>query len=392
MQRVGEINGAEAAPARIERQLKKLNEYESDCIHSVEEVLSSVEEEKLTEEVLNEWDDFHSQILRISGRAEDFIAKNGVNTQCTASSEFTEHITGVKLPLLQLPKFSGNVLEWPAFHDAFIALVDSHKKLSNVQKFTHLRSCLSGRAFKCIEGYSVTNDNYSKAFQDLKNRFGRKRLLANELVKSSLILDVPEKADGKSLRDLYDTLRNRMRSLESLGLKPDDNPSLSMVLLPIFDTKLPRELKEKWELELTKYETEEEDKEINIKKFFQFLEGHVLSKEAPDDTKGSVPKHKRRNGRDRRSKNRDDEEKMSAQSLVGASDCKKMKCGFCAKGHETTKCPAALSKSPYERWGMLMTRKGTPTYFKSHFLRISRIERHSQKIEFFFILPKHPFG
>ena len=31
-------------------------------------------------------------------------------------------------------------------------------------------------------------------------------------------------------------------------------------------------------------------------------------------------------------------------------------------------------------------------FLKSHFLRISRIERHSQKIEFFFILPKHPFG
>ena len=152
-----------------------------------------------------------------------------------------------------------------------------------------------------------------------------------------------------------------MRSLESLGLKPDDNPSLSMVLLPIFDTKLPRELKEKWELELTKYETEEEVKEINMKKFFQFLEGHVLGKEAPDDTKGSLPKRKRRNGRDRRSKNPDDKEKMSAQSLVGASVYKTMKCGFCAKGHETTKCPAALSKSPDERWDMLMTRKGAPT-------------------------------
>ena len=46
--------------------------------------------------------------------------------------------------------------------------------------------------------------------------------------------------DGKLLRELYDTLQNRMRSLESLGLKPDDNPSLSMVLLPIFETKLPR--------------------------------------------------------------------------------------------------------------------------------------------------------
>ena len=30
--------------------------------------------------------------------------------------------------------------------------------------------------------------------------------------------------------------------------------------------------------------------------------------------------------------------------------------------------------------------------FKSHFLRISRIERHSEKIELFFILPKHLFG
>ena len=218
---------AEAAPSRIERQLKKLNDYETGCVHSLEEALANVEEEKLTDELLKEWDEFHSQILLISGIAQDFIAKNGVNV---SSSEITEHITGVKLPLLQLPKFSGNVLEWPAFHDVFVASVDSHKKLSNVQKFTHLRSCLSGRALKCIEGYSVTNDN----FQDLQNCFGRKCLLANELVKSILDLNIHEKADGKLLRELYETLRNRMRSLKSLGL------SLSMVLLPIFETKLPR--------------------------------------------------------------------------------------------------------------------------------------------------------
>lgn len=54
---------------------------------------------------------------------------------------------------------------------------------------------------------------------------------------------------------------------------------------------------------------------------------------------------------------------MSAQSLPGASDYRNMKCGFCAKDHETTKCPAALSKSPEERWDMLMTRKGAPTCF-----------------------------
>ena len=34
-----------------------------------------------------------------------------------------------------------------------------------------------------------------------------------------------------------------------------------------------------------KYETEEEEKDINIKKFFQFLESHVLGKEAPNNVK-----------------------------------------------------------------------------------------------------------
>lgn len=151
--------------------------------------------------------------------------------------------------------------------------------------------------------------------------------------------------------------------MESLGLKPDDNPSLSMVLLPIFDTKLPRELKEKWEFELTKYENDEEDKEVSIKKFFQFLEGHVLSKKVHVDTTSSPPKPRRKFGRDKKSKSPDDEEHMSAQSLVGSSDYKKMKCGFCSKNHETRKRPTALSKTPNERWDMLMKRKAAPTCF-----------------------------
>ena len=128
----------------------------------------------------------------------------------------------------------------------------------------------------------------------MQNRFGRKRLFANELGKSILNLDIPERADGKLLRELYDTSRHTMRSLDSLGLKPDDNPSLSMVLLPIFETKLLRELKEKWELELARYETEEEDNDINIKKFFQFLEGHVLGKEALDEVKDALPMYSRK--------------------------------------------------------------------------------------------------
>ena len=48
------LMNAGTASSRIEHQLKKLNDYESDCVHSLEEVLASVEEEKLTDQLLKE--------------------------------------------------------------------------------------------------------------------------------------------------------------------------------------------------------------------------------------------------------------------------------------------------------------------------------------------------
>lgn len=102
-------------------------------------------------------------------------------------------------------------MEWHAFHDAFCAAVGSNKSLTNVQKFTHLRSCLEGKAYRCIQGYSVTKENYEKALEDLNNRFGRKRLIVTELVKSIVNLSVSDQSDAKTLRFLLDTLRNRIR-------------------------------------------------------------------------------------------------------------------------------------------------------------------------------------
>ena len=140
-------------------------------------------------------------------------------------------------------------------------------------------------------------------------------------------MDVPVKTDGKSLRHFYDTLQNRMRSLELVGLKPDNNPSLSMVLLPIFDPKLPSELKEMMKMTRTSIS----------RNFFRFLKGHVLSKEAHDDMKSSSPKPRKRFGRETGSRIPVNEEYTSSQALVGSSDFKKVKCGFCGKNHETIK-------------------------------------------------------
>ena len=193
----------------------------------------------------------------------------------------------------------------------------------------------------------MINENYEKALQDLKARFGRKRLIVSELVKSILGLRVPDENDSKAIRYLLDTLKNRIRSLESNGLKMKDNESLAMVMLPILETKLPGELREKWDLKVAT--TFDKDKcKIDIESFFNFLEGHVISKEARNEAEGT-----RTSGRFYKGKTSKIEERgFSASALLNRTESKPI-CGFCSKPHDTETCKVALEKSPDERWSML---------------------------------------
>ena len=48
----------------------------------------------------------------------------------------------VKLSLIYIPKFSGELLEWPTFFDSFKAAIDTSSDLHDIKKFTYLRSYL----------------------------------------------------------------------------------------------------------------------------------------------------------------------------------------------------------------------------------------------------------
>ena len=74
-----------------------------------------------------------------------------------------------------------------------------------------------------------------------------------------------------SLCELHDTLKNRIRALEGLNENPKDH---TCVLLPVFEMKLPPEISEKWELEIS------EDSLVDLDLFFKFLNKQVISKEA----------------------------------------------------------------------------------------------------------------
>ena len=135
--------------------------------------------------------------------------------------------------------------------------------LPKVQKFTYPRSVLTGNALQTIElGLEVTGANYQAAVHCLQHRYGRKRMIISSLVKSVIQMDAKSAVSASALRDLYDTFMNRTRALEALG---EDPTSHGCILLPIFETKLPPQLLEKWELELADTQDDEKDLELFLK-------------------------------------------------------------------------------------------------------------------------------
>lgn len=55
------------------------------------------------------------------------------------------------LPKLELPRFSGNSLEWPTFISLFKCLVHD-QPLTDTQRMTHLQRALAGNAKKAVGG------------------------------------------------------------------------------------------------------------------------------------------------------------------------------------------------------------------------------------------------
>ena len=81
--------------------------------------------------------------------------------------------TKTRLPKIEMPKFDGEVTQWQSFCDQFTAIIDNSEQ-SNVNKFSYLRSLLTGEALASIKGLALTAENYVTAKTILERRFGRK--------------------------------------------------------------------------------------------------------------------------------------------------------------------------------------------------------------------------
>lgn len=143
----------------------------------------------------------------------------------------------VNLPKLSIQPFDGNQLQWLTFWDSFSSAIDERAGLSNIEKMNYLQSMLKGEAARAIAGLPLTNENYAKAIEILKERFGDKQNIINAYM-DALTRATPPSNDIGSLRTFYDEYESNIRGLEALNVTTDSYGSLLIPILLKKDTRI----------------------------------------------------------------------------------------------------------------------------------------------------------
>ena len=133
-----------------------------------EEIVEITSDETLLQEMIEEG-------KRIEIRCKEqvtILSKNIEKTEKKVLSEQKLTKPHVTLPKMVIKPFSGDPISWMTFIDQFEATIDRSTQISDVKKFNYLLTYLEGDAKHTISGMGVTNANYKKALELLKNRFG----------------------------------------------------------------------------------------------------------------------------------------------------------------------------------------------------------------------------
>lgn len=253
----------------------------------------------------------------------------------------------VKLPKLELQRFSGAATEWQPFWEQYQQAIHDNDALSHGEKFLYLQSALSGRAAAAVAGIQATAANYNTVIELLKERFGRTDVLIQEHL--TQLLDLPTVRSGQEVRDLrrlYDHMQRNIAALTALGVQTG---SYGAMLASALLRMLPGELVVEYHKHCS---AEKKEDSLCIASLQCFLKNEVESREkalqvGQREGKGSSTKPRFDNERSRAPR-------ASAASLLTASDSKqKEPCAFCAaKDHVTKECQTPLSLE--ERKGALL--------------------------------------
>ncbi|XP_033348712.1 uncharacterized protein LOC117232989 [Bombus vosnesenskii] len=147
------------------------------------------------------------------------------------------------VPEVRVLQFDGALENWTYFYDTFSSIVDRNEGLTNVQKFQHLRSSITGRAAQSIQSLELTEANYPIALDTLKDKFNCPLQIC--MHHWNLMRNYPEikKETPEALEDLLKTISVNLKALENLKQPVTSN----IAIIELLASKLPSSSLRKWQ-------------------------------------------------------------------------------------------------------------------------------------------------
>ncbi|GFX54712.1 uncharacterized protein TNCV_2822331 [Trichonephila clavipes] len=316
----GKINNENEPVDQFEAFIEQLNDKESNLSLlntliedrlSVDTITEDIKaSEEIKEKIIFWKTKLSSKIRRINS---DSIQVDTVsrNIQVIDSNSF--ECMNINLPKLHINKYSGNYSEWLDFYNLFESSIHNNNRLSKVDKFNYLKSYLCGNALACINGFPISDDNYDRALDLLKDRFGNKNIAETQI-----------------------------RSLESLGVKGE---SYSNLLTPILLKQIPSEL-------VLEFNRSQKDEGFDLSALLRFLHLEIRSRERASQINSHklchyspLPQDRTKNkgsyfhGQGMKpTPNRVHFRPHSFPTPLEKVELRSRKCLYCNKGHELDTC------------------------------------------------------
>jgi hypothetical protein len=272
----------------------------------------------------------------------DFISD--LQRSRTCESETSRNISvNSNLPKIELPIFSGSLLEWESFREQFQKLVHDAPELSNVHKLLYLKTHLRGPAADVIQNLPITGVNYQGAWDDLEKRYGSIRVLSNFHMKNLFELPNMQRATSSELKRVLDQFRQTIRVFESLK-KPVQAWDEWFVFL--LASKLDSSTRFQWELSHS-----EMSAVPSFVSLSDFLENRIRALDATREVTSSNPasKAESKSGRINPVKSQNQSCKMLNAVSSKPSKRNNAACPLCSKGHFLSYCLGFKALKPEER-------------------------------------------
>ena len=109
------------------------------------------------------------------------------------------------LPRQGISPFSGNPLQFQSFWEIFDSSIHSNTILAPINKFSYLKTLLTGKAKDALNSLELTSGNFDKAVVILKSRFGDPQVVIQSNIDILLALHpVSSSSNITDLRKIYD--------------------------------------------------------------------------------------------------------------------------------------------------------------------------------------------